>query len=164
MLCCFDEFFCRIPSNCRSTYAVVVTIIINAEEYWKIMLVAGKMSCVESHVIVAWLLHTCTLPALRFATAPLCLAATAAAAAVTTPRLWLTLDQRVLNCLKNLPQDENFKKWASKVAHNWPKPYFSNSSPPKIHFSYHNLSQDCLLICAFYQNGNLIVINFNPKQ
>ena len=86
------------------------------------MLVAGKMSCVESHVIVAWLLHTCTLPALRFATAPLCLAATAAAAAVTTPRLWLTLDQRVLNCLKNLPQDENFKKWASKVAHNWPKP------------------------------------------
>ena len=63
------------------------------------MLVAGKMSCVESHVIVAWLLHTCTLPALRFATAPLCLAATAAAAAVTTPRLWHTVDLAMKNKL-----------------------------------------------------------------
>ena len=63
MLCCFDEF-CR-SRNCRST--AVVTIIINAEEYWKIMLVAGKMSCVESHVIVAWLLLA-RCPALCYCT------------------------------------------------------------------------------------------------
>ena len=65
------------------------------------MLVAGKMSCVESHVIVAWLLHTCTLPALRFATAPLLslTATAAAAAAVTTPRLWHTVDLAMKNKL-----------------------------------------------------------------
>ena len=63
MLCCFDEF--RRSRTCRST--AVVTIIINAEEYWKIMLVAGKMSCVESHVIVAWLLLA-RCPALCYCT------------------------------------------------------------------------------------------------
>ena len=40
---------------------------------------------------------------------------------------------------------EKVKKWASKVAHNRPKPFFSKSSPahsPKLIFHIINISQD----------------------
>ena len=46
------------------------------------------------------------------------------------------------------------KKPASKVAHNWPRPFISQSSPdhrpqPRIDFSYYEISwpEICSLIC-----------------
>jgi hypothetical protein len=50
---------------------------------------------------------------------------------------------------------EKVKKWATKVAHNRPDPFISQSSPdhsplPRIDFSYYEISgQDiCSLICG----------------
>ena len=50
---------------------------------------------------------------------------------------------------------EKLKKRASKVAHNRPKPFISQSSPghslqPRIDFSYHKMSATsiCSLICG----------------
>ena len=63
-------------------------------------------------------------------------------------------DPTIFSKRKFLFIHENFKKMASKVAHNRPKPFFSQSSPahsphPKIDFSYYEYVQRliCLLFC-----------------
>jgi hypothetical protein len=50
---------------------------------------------------------------------------------------------------------EKVKKQASKIAHNWPNPFFSQFSPdhspqPRIEFSYYEISgpDSCSLICV----------------
>ena len=56
---------------------------------------------------------------------------------------------------------EKGKKWASKVAHNQPRPFYSTVQPwpqPKIDFSYYEISgpEVCSLICEGYY-GSVIV-------
>ena len=55
---------------------------------------------------------------------------------------------------------KNFKKRSSKVAHNWPKPFFPQSSPahspqPKIDFLFYEISGPdiCSLICGYFLTG-----------
>jgi hypothetical protein len=48
---------------------------------------------------------------------------------------------------------KNFKKLASNVAHNWPRPFYFTVQPrpqPRIDFSYHEISGPdiCSLICG----------------
>ena len=64
----------------------------------------------------------------------------------------------------------NLKKQASKVAHNWPKPFFSQSSPayspqPRIDFSYYKYVPRviCLLICGLVYNMFLKLIDSSSK-